>query len=51
MLIQEYQEKWARDYFRIAEEANQDRKRYAQLKEIKAKDFIELIIERAKDGK
>jgi GrpB-like predicted nucleotidyltransferase (UPF0157 family) len=37
--------------FKIAQEANQDQKRYAQLKEIKAKDFIDLIIERAKEGK
>jgi GrpB-like predicted nucleotidyltransferase (UPF0157 family) len=37
--------------FQIAEEANQDRKRYALLKEFKAKDFINLIIERAKDVK
>ncbi|MDO1451362.1 GrpB family protein [Rhodocytophaga aerolata] len=33
----------------IAQEANQDHKKYAQLKEIKAKSFIQSIIERAKE--
>jgi GrpB-like predicted nucleotidyltransferase (UPF0157 family) len=33
----------------IAKEANQDHKKYAQLKQIKAKSFIQSIIERAKE--
>ncbi len=32
----------------IAQEANQDKKLYAQIKEIKSKDFIDAIIEKAK---
>jgi GrpB-like predicted nucleotidyltransferase (UPF0157 family) len=34
--------------YEIAEEANQDRKKYAQLKEVKATAFINSIIEKAK---
>jgi GrpB-like predicted nucleotidyltransferase (UPF0157 family) len=37
--------------FEIAREANQDRKKYAALKEIKATKFINCIIEKAKRGK
>ncbi|MCU0436766.1 MAG: GrpB family protein [Raineya sp.] len=33
--------------YQIAEEANQDRKLYAQLKEVKAKDFISDILKKA----
>lgn len=34
--------------YAIAEEANQDKKKYAQLKEEKAREFIDLIISKAK---
>jgi GrpB-like predicted nucleotidyltransferase (UPF0157 family) len=34
--------------YKIAEEAGQDRKKYAALKEVKAKEFINTIIEKAK---
>ncbi len=34
--------------YAIAEEVNQDKKQYAALKEIKTKDFIDIIIEKAK---
>ncbi|MEA5459913.1 GrpB family protein [Arcicella sp. LKC2W] len=37
--------------YEIAEAINQDKKKYAALKELKAKDFIDGIIERAKIGK
>ncbi len=37
--------------YEIAEEANQDRKKYAQLKEVRAGDFINTIIEKAKEMK
>lgn len=37
--------------FKIAEEANQDRKQYAALKEAKAAKFIHTIIEKAKEIK
>ena len=37
--------------YQIAEEANQDRKRYATLKEIKAKKWIQSIIDLAKNRK
>lgn len=33
--------------YKIAEEANQDRKKYAQLKEIKARKFIDAILAKA----
>ncbi len=32
----------------VAQEAHQDKKRYAELKEIKSKDFIDAIIEKSK---
>jgi GrpB-like predicted nucleotidyltransferase (UPF0157 family) len=35
--------------FQIAEEANQDRKKYAELKELKAKEFINSVIEKARN--
>ncbi len=37
--------------YEIAADANQDRKKYAQLKEVKAANFINSIIEKAKIGK
>ncbi|MDN5202796.1 GrpB family protein [Fulvivirgaceae bacterium BMA10] len=37
--------------FEMAEEVNQDRKKYTQLKEVKAKDFINNIIEKAKEDR
>jgi GrpB-like predicted nucleotidyltransferase (UPF0157 family) len=37
--------------YEIAAEANQDRKKYAQLKEVKAKEFINSIIAKAKREK
>lgn len=45
----------ARDFYQnlkyqIAEEANQDRKLYAQLKQLKANSFIDFIIELSRNG-
>jgi GrpB-like predicted nucleotidyltransferase (UPF0157 family) len=37
--------------YEIAEEAHQDRKKYAQLKEVKAKEFVNSIIAKAKREK
>ena len=37
-------ERYARLKYEIAEEANQDRKLYAQIKEVKAKNLIESIL-------
>lgn len=37
--------------YEIAEAANQDKKKYAELKELKAKDFIDNIIENLKNDK
>ncbi len=48
-------EKERREYeaikYRIAQEANQDRKKYAQLKEVQGQQFINSIIERAKKNR
>jgi GrpB-like predicted nucleotidyltransferase (UPF0157 family) len=37
--------------YEIAEATNQDKKKYAELKELKAKSFIDNILEKAKIGK
>ena len=37
--------------YKIAEKTNQDRKKYAKLKEVMAKEFIELIIKKSKQVK
>ncbi len=37
--------------FKIADEANQDKKKYAELKEVKAREFIDSVIAKAKKDK
>lgn len=42
-------EEYEKIKFEIAEITNQDRKEYAKLKEVMAKEFVESIIEKSKE--